>query len=186
MIYRCYFDPDALGGFWDEHRYGRWLLAYALFREKKLKLSEGAVTQNVWGKPCLRDFPNIEFNISHCNGLVGCVVSDVPVGIDVEKIRPFSWHAARHACSTAELNDIEQSENPDRLFFIYWALKESCVKAMGTGLSYPLKDIVFQIEDQRIVCRTHPRYQFLLLEHHRQFVTSVCYRRSGRSVRILE
>ncbi len=186
MIYRYYYDGDAGGGFWDEHRYGQWLLAYALFHEKKLKISERAVTRNRWGKPCLRDYPDIEFNISHCKGLVGCVVSDVPVGIDVERVRPFSRHAARHTCSRAELDDIDHSDDPDRRFFIYWTLKESCAKAMGTGLSYPLKDIIFQITDQRIVCRTQPGYQFLLIEHHQQFVTSVCYRRSGQSVRICE
>lgn len=186
MIYRYCFDGDAGDSFWTEHRYGQWLLAYALFCEKKLKVSETVILRNQWGKPFLRDFPDIEFNISHCNGLVGCVVSDVPVGIDVERIRPYSRYAARYVCSKAELDDIMQAQDPDRRFFYYWTLKESCAKAMGTGITHPLRDINFQIEGHNIVCKTQSEFQFVLFEHKERFVISVCYRRSGRSYRVCE
>lgn len=183
MIYRYYYHGPATERLGDEHRYGQWLLAYALYFEKKLSVPQRGVIRNEWGKPFLRDHPDIEFNISHCSGLVGCVISDVPVGIDVESVRPFSRHAARHVCSRDELNDIETAQDPDRRFFIYWTLKESCAKAMGSGLCYPLKDITFKITEQRIDCETQPDYQFLLIEN-KSFITSVCYRRGGQSVRI--
>ncbi len=182
MIYRYHFNETS-GVFSDEHRYGQWLLAYALFVEKQLDVSRLCVVRNEWGKPYLRDYPGVEFNISHCRGLAVCVISDVPVGIDVERVRPFSRHAARRACSRAEREDIENAPDPDRRFFIYWTLKESCVKAMGNGLSYPLKDIIFKLTDQRIICETQSDYQFLLIDNKR-FVISVCYRRNGQSVRI--
>lgn len=38
------------------------------------------------GKPCLRNHPEIHFNLSHCRKGVMCVISDAPVGCDIEEI----------------------------------------------------------------------------------------------------
>lgn len=185
MIYLLHFE-NSDGGFRDEHRYGQCLLTYALFREKKLRLSEQMIVRNKWGKPSLRDFPDVQFNVSHCRGLAACVLGKVPVGIDVEEIRAFSPYAARHVCSRHELDDIMRAKDPDRQFFIYWTLKESCVKAMGTGLSYPLKNLVFQITEQDIVCKTQSEYLFFLLKNTGRYITSICYKRDGYPARICE
>jgi 4'-phosphopantetheinyl transferase len=187
MIYRIYFDPGEIKDEPDaEHRYSEFLLAYALFREKQLIYTDQNIMCNAWGKPFLRNYPHIHYNASHCRGLASCVLADVPVGIDVENIRTFSSYVLRRAYSEEEREDIRRAEDPDRQFFIYWTLKESCVKAMGTGIAYPLRQVVFRISEHEIQCTTHPEYRFLLLEDSKRCMTAVCYRNTGKSVRYSE
>ncbi|MDR2707836.1 MAG: hypothetical protein LBB87_03710 [Nitrososphaerota archaeon] len=40
---------------------------------------------NACGKPFLANNSHIHYNISHTNHYVACVISDVPVGIDIEE-----------------------------------------------------------------------------------------------------
>jgi len=160
-----------------QHCFGEFLLTYALYREKKLNYADQEIVYNRWNKPSLRDYPNIHYNISHCKGLTACVLSDVPVGIDVEKIRPFSISAAKRVCEKLEMEDIQRSKDKDRHFFIYWTLKESCVKAIGYGITYPMKKVVFRLTDNEIRCITQPEYHFKLIEDSSSFVIAVCYKR---------
>ena len=54
----------------------------------ELKTSvEAGLSSGQHGKPYLRDYPGIHFNISHCEGLVACAFSDTETGVDVERIR---------------------------------------------------------------------------------------------------
>ena len=187
MIYRLYFNTGATSSSPNiEHRYCEFLLEYALFHEQQLIYRDQTIFYNEWHKPALSNYPQIQYNVSHCKGLASCVLADVPVGIDVEYIRPFSMYVARRICTPREMDDIQNAEEPNRQFFIYWTLKESCVKAMGTGLTYPLKQVVFHIAEQDIHCLTRPEYQFLLLENAGQYITAVCYRHIGKSVRVYE
>ena len=41
------------------------------------------------GKPFMVEHPEIHFNLSHCREAAICMISDKPVGIDVESIREF-------------------------------------------------------------------------------------------------
>ena len=182
MIYRIYFDKEVMRKNHNaHHKYGETLLEYALLHEKQIIYKNQTVIYNKWGKPLLRDHPHIQYNISHCEGMAACVLADVPVGIDVENIRPFSEHAARRVCDQQEIDDIMKAKDPNRQFFTYWTLKESCVKAMGCGMAYPLKKVVFRIIRHEIECVTRPEYQFLLLENDKRHVMAVCCRHAGAS-----
>ena len=182
MIYRMYFDAAAPGDDGtQEHRYCEELLGYALWREHRLSYKELTLIHNPWGKPVLRDHPQIHHNLSHCSGLAACVLSDSPAGIDAERIRPMNPHAARRACSMEELDAISHAADLDRMFFIHWTLKESCVKAMGMGLSYPLRQVVFRIDGRRILCPGFPQYRFTLLDDG-VCITAVCRTQPGESM----
>ncbi|MEA2842762.1 MAG: 4-phosphopantetheinyl transferase, partial [Actinomycetota bacterium] len=63
-----------------------------------------------------------------------------PVGIDVERARddlPWARLAARYF-APEEAASIDTSD----AFFACWTRKEAVVKATGTGLSQPLRDVV--------------------------------------------
>ena len=134
----------------------------------------------------MQDYPQIQFNVSHCKGLAACIVADVPVGIDAEYIRPYSPYAAMHTMNRKELENISRSPDPNRLFFIYWTLKESCVKAMGYGIAYSMKKLIFDITDDGIHSLTQPEFRFVLLENSGPYIIAVCFKGAGRSVRIYE
>lgn len=72
-----------------EHEAGTKLLAVGLRERYGLELKtsvEAGLSSGQHGKPYLRDYPGIHFNISHCEGLVACAFSDTETGVDVERI----------------------------------------------------------------------------------------------------
>lgn len=144
------------------HKQCMGLLAYGLQRERGIRLTEQTLIPTPCGKPALRDHPEIHFNLSHCDGMACCIIADRPVGIDVERVRPYNPHAARHACGDGELTAIEGARDPSRAFFCHWTLKESCLKAMGIGLAYPLKELAFRLDGKELYCPSKPEYRFRL------------------------
>lgn len=86
------------------------------------------------GKPYLLDHPGIHFNLSHCRAAVACVVSDEPVGIDVESIAPVDPDVARRVLSALERRRVESSPQPETEFAALWTRKEALVKLRGIGI----------------------------------------------------
>lgn len=97
------------------------------------------ISYGKYGKPYLGEYPNIYFSFSHCN--IACVVaiSDYPIGIDIQDIRPFSWDIANLVCSQQELIELHKSKDRNLLFTKMWVIKESYVKMLGIGISHGLK-----------------------------------------------
>ena len=93
------------------------------------------------GKPVLRNYPHIHFNLSHSNSAVACVVSDVPVGVDVQHIAPISDKVARRVLTGDEYGKFKESRIPDEYFCEIWTTKESFLKKTGQGISVDLRDL---------------------------------------------
>lgn len=93
--------------------------------------------KNNYGKPFAKDLA-VEFNVSHSGDMVVCAVSDRPVGIDVEQIRPMRDSVAKRICSQEELDywsdtSADEAERLNR-FFEIWTAKEAYCKCIGTGI----------------------------------------------------
>jgi phosphopantetheinyl transferase len=111
------------------------------------------------GKPAIASAvanEGLAFNLSHTRGLVACAVSrGIDVGIDVEAVtRAIDWRpiAARYF-SPEEVAEIDRVDPPAQAirFFEIWTLKEAFIKAVGTGLSQPLKAMTFSLEPREPV-----------------------------------
>lgn len=74
------------------------------------------------------------FNLSHSGDYAACAVSPAPVGVDIQKTGPQIEHVARRVFLTQELRMIESGTDRDDCFTMLWALKESYLKYLGTGL----------------------------------------------------
>lgn len=133
------------------HRTGYALLSYALEKEYRMdrlpKIERGR-----YGKPFFSDYPQIHFNISHCNGMAVCALARQEVGIDVEKRRQVSLALVKKALTEQEREELQNySEKDFEMGFLqYWTLKESFIKAIGKGLSFPLNKIEFYLEKTQI------------------------------------
>ena len=111
-----------------------------------------AVLRTEMGKPYFaEDFP-VQFNLTHCKGLAACLLTDKPCGVDAERIRPLRPPVVRRAYSEAEKAALEISDDPDRLFTRMWTLKEAYVKAIGVGISYPLREVSFTLKGDTAIC----------------------------------
>ena len=112
-------------------------------------------SKNGYGRPELipkGDIPPIRFNLSHTDGLIVCsIVLKEDIGVDVEDIarQGISIQLADRFFSKREimdLNNLPEEKRKDR-FFDYWTLKESYIKARGMGLSIPLEQFTFHIQE---------------------------------------
>jgi 4'-phosphopantetheinyl transferase len=84
------------------------------------------------GKPYLPEGP--QFNLSHSRDVVGVAVSDRPVGLDLELVRPFLEKLPGRIFSPVELKWFRERGETKLDFFTLWTLKESYYKFLGTGL----------------------------------------------------
>lgn len=159
--------------------------AWQLF-EKSLKIGQKTkwlpkhlrtdIIKGSHGKPYLRYHPYLYFNLSHTSGLVACVIAEQEVGIDIEVMRPYKKAVISKVCTPLEQQWIQEATDPNEAFFKLWTLKESVIKAEGVGLSYPLKQLEFQIDAQgKLQFKvSNLKYHFNQEIIDKQFVLSVC------------
>lgn len=94
----------------------------------------GEYRVNESGKP-ISD--NAYFNISHSKGVVVFVKDSLPIGIDIERIRPVEDNLIDYISSKEEREYIKNDTN----FFEVWTSKESLTKNIGTGIREKIKEI---------------------------------------------
>ncbi len=94
------------------------------------------------GKPSIVGHPEIHFNMSHCREAAVCVLSNRPVGIDVESVREYKDTLVRYTMNDEEVELIQNSPRPDVAFIRLWTMKEAVLKLSGEGISNDLKDVL--------------------------------------------
>jgi 4'-phosphopantetheinyl transferase len=113
---------------------------------------EIALQRTERGKPYVTDGP--EFNLSHTRSQIFVVVSQSPVGLDVEAAdRPVRarelaekfFHPAEQA-----LFATGSDEERRTLFLRMWVCKEAIVKLSGDGITHGLKDARLEVAGGRI------------------------------------
>ncbi len=123
----------------------RLLLAFHLDRPARaIRFTYGS-----HGKPILSgtDEGSPHFNLTHSGDLAVIAVTGLgPVGVDVEVCRPINdfrglaarFFAAEEQALLESLDDTAALE----AFFLCWTRKEAVLKALGTGLSTGLEQVV--------------------------------------------
>ena len=124
---------------------GAGVLLLSLFSEKDL--SRIRFGEN--GKPYFED-DGLSFNLSHAGQYAVCAVGQGALGCDIELMRPITERVAErffHPSETAMLASEPDPEQRQALFFRLWTLKESVLKAAGTGLTQPLNSFYITFEN---------------------------------------
>lgn len=104
-------------------------------------------------KPFLKNNKKIFYNLSHSHNVVMCIVSDVEVGCDVEKVSKVDLKIAGRYFFNTEyelINSQKEYEKKIDMFFKLWTLKESFMKVTGLGFKLPLNDFCITIENKKI------------------------------------
>ena len=142
------------------------VLAYQLLKQglrEEYGIKDNPVFEyNEHGKPSIVGHPEIHFNLSHCKAAAACVVSNRPVGIDVESFREYHESLVHYTMSEEEERQIEDSDHPKTAFIRLWTMKEATLKLIGTGISDNLKTI---IDSQR--------YKYTIFEREK-YIYTVC------------
>lgn len=130
------------------------------------------------GKPYLKN-KNIYFNVSHSGTMVACAVSDVEVGIDIEKIKDTDYKIAKRFFAENE-NTLIDNQADDELkrdmFFRIWTMKESFIKATGLGMATDLRSFDMVIDDEIKVCQgdIKEKFGFKEIEAPEGYKCTVC------------
>lgn len=118
---------------------GDLLVRFAFQKRYGLIDGELKIATNDYGKPFLPEYPSFHYNISHSGEYVVCAVHDDAVGVDIEYIGPFDLRLAKELFNHDEYQEVLANEDSLTVFYDIWTLKESYIKAVGQGLSKPLK-----------------------------------------------
>jgi 4'-phosphopantetheinyl transferase len=132
---------------------GELLVRAGLMRRYGLANRDIRFRLGAHGKPELETPGRDHFNVSHSGAWVVAAFSKVgPVGVDVERIRPVDMALARRFFSADECEALLALAGAEQtaLFFRYWTLKESYLKALGSGLSKPLSSFSIRFDGDAI------------------------------------
>lgn len=118
------------------------------------------------GKPSLANYPHIHFNLSHCHEAAACYVSDSPVGVDVEAVRPLRPSLVNYTMNADEIVQIRTANQPDVMFTRLWTQKEALAKYLGTGIDGHVRELLAH----------HPEVQIeTTVSSDLRYVVSVCH-----------
>lgn len=151
------FEKDAL-----EFIQTRAVLRYLLAFYSHQQATAISFTQNEYGKPGLSFHPDLHFNVSHTDhaALLGFTFV-AELGVDIENTeRTVEIDlVAKHFFAPGEVKKLLETEEEDKpaAFYRCWTRKESIIKALGTGLSFPLKkfEVEFMLNQPARLLQTH-------------------------------
>ena len=87
---------------------------------------------NEYGAPSIKNGPY--FSISHCKSGIAVAVSNQPIGIDIEAVRPLKVDLVKKTMNPLEQEAILSASQPDWAFTRLWTRKEAFLKMKGTGI----------------------------------------------------
>jgi len=157
------------------------IIVASLFGKKNNSIYFG---KNEYGKPFLIDAKDFHFNLSHSGDWVVCAVDNMPVGIDVEKIRDIDLNLSERFFTKEEHNYLASMDGFKRTetFFELWTLKESYIKAEGRGLAIPLSSFSFSFEEGNIIFKalnSNKEYYFKQYDIAPSYKLAVCSRNTN-------
>ncbi len=136
------------------HVFGQFvcLKSYMLLMELLGTSDRPEFCYNEYGKPFLQDDwqtsagthsnSPLHFSISHCRNAIAVAVSEQPIGIDIETVRPFRSALVARTMNEQEQATILSAADPSRAFTVIWTQKEAVVKWQGTGIISDLRPLL--------------------------------------------
>ena len=157
-LYLHFLSPDELKKA-DKFHFIKDRQAYTICRGVLRKLLSSYVgitpsniefTYNEYGKPEISNETKINFNVSHSGDYGLLAFSSLwQLGVDLEKIKSIEYMSLAESVFSDEeflsLRDFSSNDIADA-FFCGWTRKESFIKAIGMGLSYPLSDFCVSLD----------------------------------------
>lgn len=169
------FDDMTLPRRRAEFATARALQRFALAEATGIAPDRLSFTKGAHGKPA---HASVEFNITHCRGLVACAVSHQhPVGLDAEPLsrgdqvievmkRVFT------AFECARLNELELAQK-QRAAIELWTLKEAVMKECGKGMSLEPASFSVDVKEDRLALQ-NPRLNLSLYHLGQAHSLAIC------------
>lgn len=91
------------------------VLRYALCKHYNLKGNDIVFSYNSYGKPTLKKYQDIHFNVSHSGDWVLCAVGDVSLGVDIEYISNVNLEIAKRFFNDKEYEYFINQTKPNQI-----------------------------------------------------------------------
>lgn len=88
-----------------------------------------------YGKPFLRDNPDVFFSMSHSSGAALCAAASFPIGVDLQNCRKMRARIEKRFCTPREIARVRDPSARDRELSRLWCIKESYGKLTGKGFA---------------------------------------------------
>jgi len=161
---------------------GRLLLKHIISKHLTLDFSDIKFLKNQYGKLYLKNVreeeaTNLDFNLTHSEGIVACAIANRVVGIDVEFMKEIHLDIIKQVLSKDEMLFLQAQpkETWKRLFYQIWTRKEAYLKAIGTGFIFEPNTLNIPINDNlesagwgysTIIIRDHYLLSVVTAENH--------------------
>lgn len=109
------------------------------------------IDYNRYGKPVLKNYPDIKYNITHSGEWVILAYNNKDIGIDIEKIRPVTMKIAKYFTDFEKEYLYSRHRDENKNIIRLWTMKESYLKFLGKGLTQSLKSFSVDLEKNRII-----------------------------------
>ncbi len=123
-------------------RYAFLLAGYDAETWKQAEFGKG-----IYGKPYIKGYPDFHFGLSHSGEWVACAVDSIPVGVDIQEMKPWKMTLAKRFYHEEEysrllvLEGVDQDRQTEE-FYSMWTAKESAVKLSGRGIGAGIRHYV--------------------------------------------
>lgn len=144
--------------FWQDRQrslLGHLLSRYAIIQAYALTNKEIQIRRRAYGKPYIKDYSQIHYNISHSGEWVVVAIGKSPIGIDVEN-RKEDWDLIGERVFSE--SEKYWSQNSYKRKAILWTIKEAYVKYLGIGLSKSLNSFSIDMK-KRIITEVQKPFQ---------------------------
>ena len=116
------------------------LAGFCILKQMLPEVPLSAIRKTETGRPFFAGYPDLDFSITHCKGLVACALESAPgarVGLDAETLGTQEERAmrliARRWFTPAEQARFEAAPT-EETFLSLWTAKEAATKWTGEGL----------------------------------------------------
>ncbi len=105
------------------------------------------IGRGAYGKPYIKGTADFHYGLSHSGEWVVCAADTMPVGIDLQEMRPWKMTLAKRFYHEKEydrllaLNGADPSRQTEE-FYSMWTAKESAVKLNGRGIGAGISQYV--------------------------------------------
>lgn len=122
------------------------------------------------GKPSIKEYTDIYFNVSHSGDFAVAAFAEKETGCDIEKtekntdLKTAEMFFCPSECEY--INSFDDKDGKINAFYRLWVLKESFIKATGCGLSVPLDSFRINIEDKITVKQQQNKNKYFFREYN--------------------
>lgn len=169
---KVFFEKSSGESYQEISSAAHFLLKNVLARYFSLDADEIIIAKDEKGCPYIEGRDNVFVSLSHSYGVVMCAFSDTPIGVDIELVKKRRKSVESRVFTDGEISLVDSAEDEDKAFILLWTLKESYLKAIGTGFADNAKEIEFYSLEMPIKSNK-PEYTFTTGECS-GFVYSVC------------